>query len=220
MDAHQALVHSWIAAENRMAAYVKERGSWRDLVTENPKASKTDIVDAAYYQNLHEQNVHYQTNNWLVPFADFLAAQPIKSLCELGTGNGRFARQMSERLEQIYALDWARSPALEGLPNNVKFIQQNLTGGSFPNADLICSADVLEHFSPDGVESMITRAAKASPKQFHVVACYDDGHSHFTVMSPAAWLCLFQIIDPGFRIHSLEARRNDPRQIVCSITNL
>lgn len=220
MDVADALLRSWKASEERLSDYLSIHGSWRDLTLKEPKAMQNPQINADYYQNLHDQNDQYQTNNWLMPYVDYLSSQSIKSIVELGTGNGRFAFQMSEKLEKIYALDWAASPSFDKTPPNLSFIQTDLTTGVFPTGDLVCSADVLEHFSPNDLTTVIDAAAKAANRQFHVVACYDDGHSHLTVMPPAAWLCLFRQYDPNFRIHTLEARRNDPKQIVCSITNL
>jgi len=179
-----------------------------------------DIREAGYYQSLHDQNNGYQVNNWMVPeAADILRHEP-RHVVEIGCGNGRFLHAIAGRVEKVTGLDFARSPKLStDLPNNVQFIQADVTVGEIPAADLICSADVLEHLSRDDVLRIIERLHEKSLINYHVIACYDDGHSHMTIEPPAWWLYAFKRLSTDYRIKDIRPRRGSSKQLVCVITN-
>lgn len=177
-------------------------------------------LNATFYQHLHDENSLYQRNSWLVDSVLKIAETKAATILELGAGNGKFTRSIAGHVPSVIAVDWAKSPLMENLPANCRFLQADITGDTLPKADLACSADVLEHLAFDTLEPTIRKWLGLAPLQHHVIACYDDGHSHLTIMPPGFWLHLFKRCDPSFRLEAIEVRRNDPRQVVCTISNL
>lgn len=179
-----------------------------------------DECDAAFYQQLHREDHLYQANNWLVDAIFEIAKTKSDTILELGAGNGLFMRSIAGHVRSVIAIDWAKSPLMADLPANCRFIQADITGDDLPKADLVCSADVLEHIPFEKLKPTIRRWLNLAPLQHHIIACYDDGHSHLTVMPPGFWLYVLKCCDPSFRLVTIEVRRNDPRQVVCTISNL
>lgn len=176
--------------------------------------------DAEFYRQLHREDHLYQVNNWLVnAIFDIVGAKP-ETVLELGAGNGLFMRSISGHLRSVIGVDWAKSPLMSNLPANCRFIEADITGDELPSAHLVCSADVLEHIPYEKLKPTIRRWLNLAPLQYHIIACYDDGHSHLTVMPPGFWLHVFKCFDPSFQLTKIEMRRNDPRQVVCTISNL
>lgn len=220
---HEAL----LASETRHAEFlVKARWQVDGLVSDlfdktvvRPR-SRSASIEAEYYQRLHDENPAYQTNNWMVAEkCAVLAARP-KSVLDIGCGNGAFAFAIAPEVERVLAVDWAMSPKLTDRPANVEFIRSDITREPLPRADVACSSDVLEHFAPESLYKVIGNCAAAAPLQYHVIACYDDGHSHLTVMQPSAWLALFWRFCPTVRLHRIDCRRNNSSQLVCVISNV
>lgn len=175
-------------------------------------------LDAAYYQNLHDHNEAYQSNNWLVDHAEAIASRAHGgTVLEIGSGNCLFAKKIAGRVTRVYATDWMRPVNLEIADANVLFSIANVLTDELPIADIVCSADVLEHLPPEKLEDAIERLTHKSKNQYHVIACYDDTHSHLTVMSPGVWLWLFRKYVSDAKILDIECRRDDPNQIVCTI---
>jgi predicted SAM-dependent methyltransferase len=83
----------------------------------------------------------------------------------------------------------------------------------------VCSADVLEHIPGSAIDSVISKLTRAGRLQFHVIACYDDGHSHLAVYSPATWLALFRRHLPEAYIFDIKPRFDDPNRLICVISN-
>lgn len=176
--------------------------------------------DPAFYQQLHREDHLYQVNNWLVDAIFEITKTKSDTILELGAGNGLFTRSIAGHVRSVIAIDWAKSSLMADLPANCRFIQADITGNDLPKADLACSADVLEHISFEKLKPTIRRWLNLAPLQHHIIACYDDGHSHLTVMPPGFWLYVFKCCDPSFRLVTIEVRRNDSRQVVCTISNL
>lgn len=208
-----------LAAEERGAIALLQMCGQQPLPL--PAISPHPARDAAYYQKFHNEAPGYRTNNWLTDHLNEILAVKPKSILELGCGNGHFLRAAAPHAERIIGLDWAKSDLLNALPANVEFMQRDITADPLPKADVIASADVLEHLAPEAVHQVMTRLHEAGDKQYHVIACYDDGHSHLTVMSPAYWLALFRQHSSRHRIRDLQARpRNEKTaRLVAVIAN-
>jgi 2-polyprenyl-3-methyl-5-hydroxy-6-metoxy-1,4-benzoquinol methylase len=176
-------------------------------------------ITATDYQRLHTQDIAYQTNNWMVEHLPFIVAMRPKSLVEVGCGNGRFLHAVAPYVERLTGLDWARSPLLTTLPKNTTFQQANALTDAIPSADVCCSADVLEHFEPAALPALIRKLHNSAKLSYHVIACYDDGHSHCSVFNPGQWLALFRTIDPAYQLTMISPRRQRPDQLLCAITN-
>jgi SAM-dependent methyltransferase len=69
-------------------------------------------------------------------------------------------------------------------------------------------------------EPLIKKLCRASRWQYHVIACYDDGHSHLLVFDPETWRAAFRSVSPDFDLVDTFHRRDDPNQVVCVITNI
>ena len=172
----------------------------------------------SYYQQVHQTNEAYKANNWLITEMDaILSAQPT-SILEVGCGNGRFLAAVMGRVERVVGVDWAASPILAELGIADHFEKCDITRDNLPKVDLVCSADVLEHIAPDLLPSTLRRLHCAGREQYHVIACYDDGHSHLTVMEPHMWLLAFLAISERYRILDTRLRRDDPSQPICVIS--
>jgi hypothetical protein len=108
---------------------------------------------------------------------------------------------------------------LDDLPSNVSFVKLDAVKDNLPTADLVCSSDVLEHFHPNDIETVVRKLHNAGRHNYHVIACYDDGHSHLTITSPGNWLNLFRAHSYEYRLVDIEARRGNPNQLVCVVSN-
>jgi SAM-dependent methyltransferase len=172
---------------------------------------------SSYYQHVHQTNDAYKTNNWLISEIDAILSIAPKSLLEVGCGNGRFLAEIRDRVEQATGVDWARSPILDELGLSRHFALRDITRDELPKADIVCSADVLEHIAPDLLPATLQHLHDAGHEQYHVIACYDDEHSHLSIMEPDAWLQTFRAISDRYRIVDLRQRRDDPNQTICVI---
>ena len=177
-------------------------------------------ITAVDYQRLHDGDAGYQNNNWLVDHTAVIETARPGTIVEVGCGNGQFLRAIAGKIGNVIGLDWARSPLLGHLPSNVTFQETNVLVDTIPRGDLCCSADVLEHFEPHALPGLLRKLHQSAPVNYHVIACYDDGHSHCAVLHPGQWLGLFRALDPSYEIAAIIPRRGRPDQIVCVITNL
>jgi len=168
---------------------------------------------------LHDNSDLFQSNNWLLPYVEFIRGKEFLSVREVGCGNGAFSSAIAKSVARVVGLDWARSPLFpEGA--NISFDQQDITTADLDLFDLNCSADVLEHIELKKLPALIEALHKSARFNFHVIACYDDGHSHLSILPPDAWLYLFKKISPTYRIFDISIRHNDASHVVCVVTNL
>lgn len=180
-----------------------------------------EVFRAEHYQDLHDQFQPYIDNNWLVEDLDIITAITRKSVCEVGCGNGKFLRAASTQCDRIVGMDWAKSPQHKDNPENVTFIQADLSRGMPTEAgpyDLICSADFLEHLPQAAVEMLIADMHERAPVNYHKVACYDDGGSHRTLLSPQGWLKLFKKHSDRYQLVAVFDRRGNGQEVAV-ITN-
>lgn len=190
-----------------------------DAEPENIVPYQGKDLSSQYYQDLHEKDEAYQANNWLLSEKEHLLKCRPRTLLEVGCGNGRFLREVASDVENAIGLDWAISPLTDNMPRNVSIKQADVTKDKLPSADLVCSADVLEHFHPDSIQSVITKVHRAGKFNYHVVACYDDHHSHLTIIKPGEWLYLFRQMSPNYNLLDIRPRRNNPGHLVAVIAN-
>ena len=174
-------------------------------------ARRAATNNASYYQDLHETSEGYQNNNWLVGERLLLEMTCGRTVIEIGCGNGRFLREASKVARSVHGIDWAISSCMDGLPPNVTFSQADLLSEPIPKADVLCSGDVLEHFPEDVQDALLEKILLAAPAQYHVIACFDDNHSHLTIKKPGWWLRRFQEI--GNRKFHCESRYRKRKRI-------
>jgi 2-polyprenyl-3-methyl-5-hydroxy-6-metoxy-1,4-benzoquinol methylase len=180
-----------------------------------------DSFNAEYYQQQHESNNTFSTNNWLVEEIPQILCYRPTVICELACGNGEFSKQIAPHCKKVYAIDWAKSPMLEPLPHNVEYKCINIVHDPLPQSDLCCSADFLEHLPTSRLENTIEKIACSAKSGYHKIACYDDGHSHLSILPPWEWLKMFEVHGGNdYRVKKVEFRRGDPTQIVIVITNI
>ena len=180
-----------------------------------------DHVNAEYYQKLHNKhNGKYSENNWLVGQEQFILSCNPTSLIELGFGNGQFLRRIAPEVASVIGIDWAISPHAKNLPKNVSLETEDIMQIELSKTDLFCSADVLEHFGHDQLEKLLPKLVKTGKFNFHIIACYDDGHSHLSVLSPTEWLSKFLKHSENYYIKDVTHRKGNTNKEVCIITNI
>lgn len=177
------------------------------------------VFDAGYYQNLHENNTAFQKNNWLLDELEEIKKPRPRVVSELACGNALFSKEIARFCSKVYAIDWAEAPSVNNLPNNVIFLKRDIVCDDLPKADLACSGDFLEHLPTNTLQATIEKIIASSPLGYHKVACYDDGHSHLSILPPWQWLQFFQNVDKEYKIKKVEFRRDDFRQTVVVISN-
>lgn len=190
--------------------------------------SNREHVGAAYYQNLHDTNQAFIVNNWLLTEVVQLRrnARGTDSILELGCGNGRFLEVAADHWESVTGVDWAKSSYLEGVlqnKRNVTFIQADISTLKLTREyGLVVSADFLEHLPTDLLPGVIAESLTAGRFCFHKIACYDDGHSHLSILPPESWLELFHAhpLGRGMRITSAEPRKGNKDKLVITVSNL
>lgn len=199
------------------------------LMPEEPEVSASlprrdgRALGPAYYTSLHETNSGYQQNNWLVEEADLLSHIPGETLQEVGCGNGRYLDLAAQTRRRVIGCDWAQSPGVRELQTrlrNVEFVACDITR-QIPHfgADILVSADVLEHIAPQDIAQTLARLTRAGRWQFHKIACYDDAHSHLTIRDPAWWLAQFCAVSPSYRLVRAEFRLGDQGRPICIVSN-
>lgn len=173
------------------------------------------MSEVELYQKLHDTNGGYQNNNWLLDQLDFIKSLGLGSIVEIGCGNGKFTSEIVNYVPCVIGVDLVRSPLLK---ENFRFVQADLYQDNLPfTADLVVSADVMEHFVEDKIPEIMSKLLKVSDKQFHIIACYDDNVSHKTIKTPAEWLKLFTCISDNFRLVWIKERKG---REICLISNL
>jgi hypothetical protein len=191
--------------------------------------SRQTIANDRYYSFLHATHEGFQQNNWLAPFARTLGRLKAKRVVECGTGNGAFASAIADYCSDVIGLDWAPSPHFPRYRAGISFQLWDALKDLVPPSDLVCSADFLEHMPPIIVTDVLRNMLSAAPAQFHVMACYDDGHSHLTIESAEAWLSRFNDIaadipNPNagpFRICGIPSSAPDrPRIVITNVSSL
>lgn len=203
----------------RLSSLVRRvfRISWSEHDRNTLAVRYPAAIASSYYQHIHQTNDAYKGNNWLVSEIDAILSVSPKSILEVGCGNGRFLAAIRGRVERVTGVDWARSPILDELGVSEDFKKCDITRDELPVADLVCSADVLEHIAPDLLQPTLERLHRAGREQYHVIACYDDGHSHLSIKEPRAWLDTFRSVSERNRIIDIRPRRDDPAQLICVI---
>lgn len=185
-----------------------------------PKSPDYTIAfDAAYYQGLHERSSAFQQNNWLLDELEEIIERSPAIITELACGNGLFSRKVAAYCSKVNAIDWAEAPDIKQLPENVVFLKKNIVTDELPDADLVCSGDFLEHLPTEVLEKTVCKIVDCAPLGYHKIACYDDEHSHLSILPPWQWLQYFQMADPRYRIRKVQFRRNGLAQIVVVICN-
>lgn len=195
--------------------------SFEEIAATNTASDKYDraVLDAAYYQGLHDHNPLFQGNNWLVPYLQELAGHGFSTVREVGCGNGAFITKIAPYVKRAIGLDWARSAHFP-VGRNIEFVQKDLTEADLERVDLNCSADVLEHIPTSKLPQVVKALHDTSRFNFHVIACYDDGHSHLSIMPPDAWLALFRQQSVRYRLVDITIRHENVDHVVCVLTNL
>ena len=124
----------------------------------------------------------------MIPFARPLRALGLNSIIECACGNGEFSEVLAPHVSRYWAMDWAASPYLPHSTPGFQHLRWDAYTDTLPQADLLCSADFLEHIREAELNTVLGRMLAAAPRQFHVIACYDDFHSHLTIEPPEWWL--------------------------------
>ncbi len=181
-------------------------------------ARQASAFRSGNYEDLHAGSPGYQRNNWLLPYVRLLGHLTPRVVVECGCGNGAFVEAIAAFSSEVIGLDWAASPLFPHSRRGVRFQQWDAILDAVPDADLVCSADFLEHMPPENVQDVLGRILTAAPAQFHVVACYDDLHSHLTIEPPASWLARFNRVLPSFRLIDGPTRSQD--RTVAILTNI
>ncbi len=181
------------------------------------------VLGPVYYTSLHETNIGYQQNNWLMEEDHLVSQIPGEILQEIGCGNGRYLAHAAQTRRLVIGCDWALSPGIRELQkraDNVEFITCDITK-HVPRceADILVSADVLEHIATQDIAQTIDRLTHAGRWQFHKIACYDDAHSHLTIREPAWWLAQFSAVSSTYRLVRSEYRMGDRSRLICIISN-
>lgn len=196
---------------------IKRRRDRVFMPAEDRKAS------ADYYDMLHRETENYRERNWLIEELEILRRLGGNSFLELGCGNGRFLSLAADHWKQVVGLDWARSPQIDEIlrrHGNVRFVKADLlTVDIEQKFDVAASADVLEHLPESALARVIENMHNWAPINFHKIACYDDKHSHLSILPPERWLSLFRTVDERYYLRSVTVRRNNPNRLVAVITN-
>jgi 2-polyprenyl-3-methyl-5-hydroxy-6-metoxy-1,4-benzoquinol methylase len=186
------------------------------------KLSRSASFSKEYYRLQHKFSPQYQQNNWLIEHKERLLPFLGESVLEVGCGNGKFLYSIAGDVNRAVGIDWAAPPITEKTPKNIEFKQADVLTYDFAEKrpNLICSADVLEHFPSDALPGLIKNMHLGAKYNFHVIACYDDGHSHVTVQPADWWLKQFQTISPDYRIEASLQADAAVQRAKCIITNL
>lgn len=183
-----------------------------------------DSIQAEYYQVLHDTNTAFQNNNWLLEELDAINSLGSESLVELACGNGLFLAEAASHWKVVSGVDWARSPNITKVldsHSNVRFFQADIREWTPDQTyDLVVSADFLEHLNLKDVKELIPRLDSLGKINYHKIACYDDGHSHLSILAADVWLNLFRdLTGKDYNIVYQVARKGREENQVVVISN-
>ena len=203
---------------NKIIQFILKLSIW--LIKKIPNKFRPQIA----YNLLHQYDVGYINNNWLLPELNYLSTISSGNLLEIGCGNGKFIKEALQYFKTVFGIDLVLSNGtkniLDETPRNFEFIQANLND-AFPklpsDIDLVVSADVLEHFNIPTLTNIIKSIDHIS-KSYHKIACYDDGISHITIMPPEKWLIFFKSINQEYQILKTEKRNNNINHQIVTIS--
>jgi hypothetical protein len=173
-----------------------------------------------YYEKLHSEDNGYRQNNWLLSEISEIQKVSPAVITELGAGNLKCAIAMSKQGSIVNAVDWVQCINPSELPPGVRFMKKDITFEEIPKSDLCCSADFFEHLAPKSLLSVIENAASSARYGYHKIACYDDGHSHLSVLSPLQWLNLFKQFSSEFYLKRISFRRDNINSPVVTLSNI
>lgn len=177
-------------------------------------------LSQSYYEKLHSEDDGYRKNNWLLSEISEIQKVNPTVITELGAGNLKCAIAMSKQGYTVNAVDWVQCINPCDLPSGVRFMKRDITLEEIPKSDLCCSADFFEHLAPKSLLSVIENASASARYGYHKIACYDDGHSHLSVLSPLEWLNLFKRFSFGFYIKRVSFRRDKINSPVVTLSNI
>jgi cyclopropane fatty-acyl-phospholipid synthase-like methyltransferase len=182
-------------------------------------------ASASYYQKLHDENPAFQNNNWLAEEFDALRRIGGKRVLEIGCGNGRFLDMAAPHWEVVVGIDWAKSPLIDPILArrvNVRFEQLNAVTDDIPGCfDIVASADFLEHLAIADLPGTMNKLLRHGRVNFHKIACYDDGHSHLSILPPTEWLRLWHATPGGdtMQLAKTTFRKGKADRVVIVLTN-
>ncbi|WP_439670927.1 class I SAM-dependent methyltransferase [Cupriavidus necator] len=180
---------------------------------------------AEYYQQLHDSNAAFQRNNWLLEEISSLRRIGGSSILELGCGNGLFLDVAANYWDTVVGLDWAVSPLIQNVlarHQNVSFVQRDAREyRPAEKFDIVTSADFLEHLPPEHLSALLINLDQLGENNYHKIACYDDGHSHLSILDAETWLGLFNrsSLRNDYRIVSKSYRKGNPNSEIIIISN-
>src|SRR4029453_16527658 len=105
------------------------------LVTREPHPPNAKLTPS-FYDRQHA-DIHYRQNNWLLDQLHIRQSVNSHTVVEIGCGNGRFLRAIAPRAAKVFGVDWAQSPELSNLPDNVELRRLDVITDTLPAGDLI-----------------------------------------------------------------------------------
>lgn len=156
------------------------------------------------YSNLHKQ-YGYSTNNWAFDLLNEPEILNAQRYFEFGAGNGAFMEFLRAKGKNVAGVDLINPRALSEIIKGD--YEDAFSSPNLLNAEIIYSADFLEHLDFSQLEDFLSRCTSFKKQHLHVIACYDDNISHKTVMSPYAWGILFSRFFSNVEIRRVYHRR-------------
>lgn len=178
------------------------------------------VPKLAIARERHSQEAYFAQENNLRDLLPQLAKTSARHVIALGTQDRVFFERAAICFDHVTGLMLTEEGTLPQDYGNTRFRRLDLQQEPLPKADLCCSFDVLQRFSPEALDPLLDRLLAADMQHIHVIPCYDPSHSGRAVLDMGAWLALFQRRRPEAWIFDINTRFNDSTRLACCITTL
>ncbi|SVD00905.1 uncharacterized protein METZ01_LOCUS353759, partial [marine metagenome] len=201
-------------------------------VSDNNYNEKAKSIHKGYYDG---KNVNWI--DWGKPFYSSINELKIKSVCDVGCGNGLFVNNIAKmNFEKIYGVDLV-TVSMGSTIDNPKVTYIDAPASNIPieykSVELLTAFDVLEHIHPSNVENSLREFSRISSKYFMFSISHrlsgeeHNGENLHLTVYPFDWWCerigkyadlvKKDISTDGTRSHSIWRLKNYKPKLFCDI---
>lgn len=161
---------------------------------------KTDGTLGSSYIGRHGHG--YGDGLWGEGILDYIKTKNIKSLIDIGCGQGRFVNIVAEYIPKVYGCDIASVATNKVIPNDkITYLDGEAKSIPLPDKAVECltSFDCLEHCLPEDIDAIIKEFDRVSTKYYIFSISYvHDSHDgiplHMTVQPEEWWVDKLKVL--------------------------
>jgi len=125
------------------------------------------MTEQEKYLNEYSQDMNYGSKNWGAGVEQWIKANGVKSLLDVGCGNGQFAINVSAFISEVHALDIASVRSGNVLNDSTQIVKyHDADAKAIPlednSVEIVTAFDVLEHISPEELDQVLDEMNRVS----------------------------------------------------------